>query len=123
MLGRIYALIVTLTLLGTTGSAHAAPLVIYGAGLDSAQAAVAAKAILGTGNFKVQGSLADLAGGSPGAPLVVGAPQTLCNDPSAELLSRVVGRARVQVTDLEYAAASLHSYCFAHGCPPDTRNV
>ncbi len=99
----VRALLLLLLSAAVPGPAQAAPLVVYGPGLDAADAAVAAKEILGTGDFRVHGSLADLVGPAD-APVVVGAQQAACAA-KAEPLDRVLTQARLQVLELEYASA------------------
>ncbi len=101
MFGRP-ALCATLLLLLPT-LASASPLVVYGPGFDAADAAVAAKEALGSGDFRVHGSLTALTG-EPGAPVVVGTVGRACTS-AAEPLDRVLTQARLQVLELEYASA------------------
>jgi hypothetical protein len=64
--------------LALSAPASAATVVVYGPGLDADSATAQAKAKLGTSEFTVVGSVIDLAGGSPDAPVIVGAPASTC---------------------------------------------
>lgn len=89
--------------LAVVGSAFAAPGVVYGPGLDAADAAVRAKELLGSGDFKVLGSLAELTGPATEA-VVIGAAARTCTG-KAEPLDKVLFGAGNQVLELEYASA------------------
>lgn len=98
------AALLVFALLASAGAAFATPGVVHGPGLDTADAAVRAKNILGTGDFKVLGSIDGLTGPA-GTPVVIGATVQRCEQES-EPIGRVLVRARSQVLELDYQAGS-----------------
>ena len=84
-------------------SAHAAPVVLSGPGLDSAEAESIAKKTLGTDALQVAGSLADHIGSKGTTAAAVGAASTTCTQPAKRPLTGEFLVVDQQMAEMEYA--------------------
>ncbi len=88
------------------GIALAGPTVIYGPGLDSAQAASRAKVELDTGDFAIAGALTALVGEPPESLALAGGAVSRCGNEDSGPIGGVVLSAGEEVVMMEYAAAA-----------------
>ena len=88
-------------------SGWATPVVLYGPGVDGAQATALAKDLLRVTDFKVEGPLYEFLGANGDAAVVVGAPATDCADPGVRRrsLKGELLRVRQAMLDMSYDAA------------------
>ena len=88
-------------------SARATPVVLYGPGVDGAQATALAKDLLNVTDFKVEGPLFEFIGAGGTAPIVVGAAAVYCPDPNLRqrALKGELLRVREAMREMSYEEA------------------
>lgn len=105
-----------LSALLTAPLAHAAPVVLYGPGLDAASAAAEAAEWLDTGDFRVAGPAGDLVPGADVELVAQGLQLSRCPAEVGDLGS-VLSVARAQVLEMEFESAEGALQTAASGLP------